>query len=64
MGINSGMLDLANEIDIRLSDIVISKLTKTAGGVIQYNIKKKTLNGFKRTETLNKSSAVLRVIVQ
>jgi nucleoside phosphorylase len=34
VGINSGMPDLANEIDIRLDDIVVSKPTETAGGVI------------------------------
>ena len=58
------MPDLASEIDIRLSDIVVSKPIKTAGGVVQYNMGKETLNGFKRTGTLNKPPAVLRAAMQ
>jgi nucleoside phosphorylase len=51
VGIGGGVPDLANEIDIRLSDIVVSKPTKTAGGVVQYDMGKETLNGFERTGT-------------
>ena len=58
------MPDLANEIDVRLGDIVVSKPTKTAGGVVQYDMGKETLNGFERTGTLNKPPAVLRAAVQ
>ena len=64
VGIGGGVPDLANEIDIRLGDIVVSKPTKTAGGVVQYDMGKETLNGFERTGTLNKPPAVLRAAVQ
>src|SRR3984893_12751939 len=46
VGIGGGVPDLANEIDIRLGDIVVSKPTKTAGGVVQYDMGKEFLNGF------------------
>jgi hypothetical protein len=49
VGIGGGVPDLANEIDIRLGDIVVSKPTKTAGGVVQCDLGKETLNGFERT---------------
>jgi hypothetical protein len=39
---------------------VVSKPTKAAGGVVQYDMGKETLNGFERTGTLNKPPAVLR----
>jgi nucleoside phosphorylase len=64
VGIGGGVPDLANEIDIRLGDIVVSKPTKAAGGVVQYDMGKETLNGFERTGTLNKPPAVLRAAVQ
>ena len=64
VGIGGGVPDLENEIDIRLGDIVVSKPTKTAGGVVQYDMGKETLKGFERTGTLNKPSAVLRAAVQ
>jgi len=64
VGIGGGVPDLANEIDVRLGDIVVSKPTKTAGGVVQYDMGKETLNGFERTGTLNKPPAVLRAAVQ
>ena len=64
VGIGGGVPDLENEIDIRLGDIVVSKPTQTAGGVVQYDMGKETLKGFERTGTLNKPSAVLRAAVQ
>jgi nucleoside phosphorylase len=64
VGIGGGVPDLANEIDIRLGDIVVSKPTKAAGGVVQYDMGKETVNGFERTGTLNKPPAVLRAAVQ
>ena len=64
VGTGGGVPDLANEIDIRLGDIVVSKLTKTADGVVKYDMGKETLNGFERTGTLNKPPAVLRAAVQ
>jgi nucleoside phosphorylase len=64
VGIGGGVPDLENGIDIRLGDIVVSKPTKTAGGVVQYAMGKETLKGFERTGTLNKPLAILRAAVQ
>jgi nucleoside phosphorylase len=64
VGIGGGVPDLANEIDIRLDDIVVSKYTETAGGVVQYDMGNETLSGFKRTGPLNKPPPVLRAAVQ
>jgi nucleoside phosphorylase len=50
--------------DIRLGDVVVSKSTDTFGGVVQYDMGKKTTDGFKRTGTLNKPPALLRSAVQ
>ncbi len=36
VGIGGGVPDLENDIDIRLGDIVVSKPTRTAGGVVQF----------------------------
>jgi nucleoside phosphorylase len=64
VGIGGGVPDLENEIDIRLGDIVVSKPIQTAGGVVQYDMGKETLKGFKRTGTLNKPPTVLRAALQ
>jgi nucleoside phosphorylase len=64
VGIGGGVPNLENGIDIRLGDIVVSKPTKTAGGVVQYDMGKETLKGFERTDTLNKPPAILRAAVQ
>jgi nucleoside phosphorylase len=50
--------------DIRLEDMVVSKPTKTIGGVQYYDLGKETSSGFERTWTLNKPPAVLRSAVQ
>jgi hypothetical protein len=46
VGIGGGVPDLTKGIDIRLGDIVVSKLEKTWGGVVQYD-KGKAENGGK-----------------
>lgn len=51
VGINGGVPDLANEIDIRLSDIVVSKPTKPRAAWYNMTMGKETLNGFERTGT-------------
>lgn len=63
VGIGRGVPDLPH-VDVRLGDIVVSKPTKTAGGVIQYDLGKETVHGFERTGTLAKPPAVLRAAVQ
>jgi nucleoside phosphorylase len=64
VGVGGGVPDLPNEIDIRLGDIVVSKPTKTAGGVVHHDMGKETLNGFEQTGTLNKPPAILQAAVQ
>jgi nucleoside phosphorylase len=64
VGIGGGVPDLDNDVDVRLGDIVVSKPTKTSGGVVQYDMGKETVNGFERTGTLDKPPAVLRAAVQ
>ena len=64
VGIGGGVPDLDNDIDVRLGDIVVSKPTKTAGGVMQYDMGKETVHGFERTGTLDKPPAVLRAAMQ
>ena len=64
IGIGGGVPDADNDVDIRLGDIVVSKPTKTAGGVVQYDMGKETVHGFERTGTLNKPPAVLRAAMQ
>ena len=46
--------------DIRLGDVVISKLNRTSGGVIQYDFRKTVQEGqFVRTRSLNRPPTVL-----
>ena len=64
VGIGGGVPDIEHEIDIRLGDIVVSKPTKTAGGVVQYDLGKETFKGFLRIGTLDKPPLILRAAVQ
>ncbi|KAF2135121.1 uncharacterized protein K452DRAFT_261056, partial [Aplosporella prunicola CBS 121167] len=51
--------------DIRLGDIVVSKPTDTFGGVVQYDLGKRTAGGrFERTGSLKKPPSVLLAAVQ
>jgi len=54
VGIGGGVS--SNETDIRLGNIVVSKPTKSSGGVVQYDYGKAIGEGlFERASTLNKS---------
>ena len=57
VGIRGGVL--SKEVDIWLRDVVVSKLYKVHGGVIQYNSRKATLSGFKRIGCLNTPPIIL-----
>ncbi|KAJ9603646.1 hypothetical protein H2200_011832 [Cladophialophora chaetospira] len=60
VGIGGGIPDLADGIDIRLGDVVVSKPDKTSGGVVQYD-KGKAENGgkFVRKGQLNQPPTLL-----
>jgi nucleoside phosphorylase len=61
VGIGGGILSDKN--DIRLSDIVVSLPTGQHGGVIQYDLGKMEVDGFRRLGTLNKPPILLRTAV-
>lgn len=64
VGIGGGIPD-DDEDDIRLGDVVVSKPTKTFGGVVQFDKGKIHPNGkFERTGTLQKPPAVLMANVE
>ena len=65
VGIGGGAPGEGNEDDIRLGDVVVSQPTDTFGGVVQYDLGKRLVNGrFERTGQLNKPPAVLSANVQ
>src|SRR4051812_12875675 len=65
VGIGGGVPGEGNEDDIRLGDVVVSQPTDTFGGVVQYDLGKRLVNGrFERTGQLNKPPAVLSANVQ
>jgi nucleoside phosphorylase len=45
--------------DIRLGDVVVSQPQQSFGGVVQYDFRKATLNGFERTGSLNSPPQIL-----
>ena len=45
--------------DVRLGDIVVSEPTEQGGGVIQYDMGKREVDGFRRVGTLNKPPGLL-----
>ena len=47
------------EIYIRLGDVVVSQPHSTHGGVVQYDFRKNTPDGFKRTGSLNAPPTIL-----
>jgi nucleoside phosphorylase len=51
------------EIDIRLGDVVVSQPHQNFGGVVQYDIRKATPSGFKRTGLLNSPPVILLAAV-
>lgn len=57
VGIGGGVPN--SEKDIRLGDVVISQPSSTHGGVVQYDLGKKTPSGFERTGQLNAPPSVL-----
>jgi nucleoside phosphorylase len=61
VGIGGGIP--SDENDIRLGDIVVSLPTGQHGGVIQYNLGKMEVDGFRRLGTLNKPPILLRTAV-
>jgi nucleoside phosphorylase len=64
VGIGGGIPD-NGENNIRLGDVVVSKPTKTSGGVVQFDRGKIHPNGqFEQTRTLNKPPKVLMANVQ
>src|SRR5277367_356008 len=65
VGIGGGVPGEGNEDDIRLGDVVVSQPTDTFGGVVQYDLGKRLVNGrFERTGQLNKPPAVLSANVR
>ena len=61
VGIGGGVP--SEKADIRLGDVVVSQPNKTSGRVVQYNIEKATLSGFKRTGSLNSLLEILLAAV-
>jgi nucleoside phosphorylase len=61
VGIGGGIP--SNENDIRLGDIIVSLPTEQHGGVIQYDLGKREVDGFHRLGTLNKPPTLLRTAV-
>ncbi|CAG7561908.1 unnamed protein product [Fusarium equiseti] len=45
--------------DVRLGDVVVSEPTEQGGGVIQYDLGKREVDGFRRLGTLNKPPGLL-----
>lgn len=64
VGIGGAVPDIENDIDIRLGDVVVSKSTKTTGGVVQYDMGKEVLQGFERIGILDKPPRILQTAVQ
>jgi nucleoside phosphorylase len=57
VGIGGGVP--AEDADVRLGDVVVSKPHKVHGGVVQYDFGKATPDGFERTGSLNTPPAIL-----
>ncbi|KAK5046444.1 hypothetical protein LTR84_008247 [Exophiala bonariae] len=64
VGIGGAVPDIENDIDIRLGDVVVSKPTKSTGGVVQYDMGKEVPQGFERIGMLDKPPRILRTAVQ
>ena len=65
VGVGGGVPGDGNEDDIRLGDVVVSQPTDTFGGVVQYDLGKRLVNGrFERTGQLNKPPPVLSANVR
>lgn len=61
VGIGGGVPSAEN--DIRLGDLVVSKPTERGGGVIQYDLGRMEVDGFRRLGTLNKPPTLLRTAI-
>lgn len=61
VGIGGGVPSPKN--DIRLGDVVVSQPSGQGGGVIQYDLGKREIDGFRRLGTLNKPPTVLRTAI-
>jgi nucleoside phosphorylase len=61
VGIGGGVP--SDEDDIRLGDVVVSQPRGTFAGVVQYDVGKTTLSGFKRTGALNSPPPMLLAAV-
>jgi nucleoside phosphorylase len=60
VGIGGGVPSATGEPDIRLGDVVVSQPTDTFGGVVQYDLGKRLVDGrFERTGQMNKPPAFL-----
>ena len=65
MGIGGGVPGDEGEDDVRLGDVVVSQPTATFGGVVQYDLGKRLVDGgFERTGQLNKPPSVLSANVR
>jgi nucleoside phosphorylase len=65
VGIGGGVPSATGEPDIRLGDVVVSQPTDTFGGVVQYDLGKRLVDGrFERTGQMNKPPAVLSASVR
>jgi nucleoside phosphorylase len=61
VGVGGGVPSAGN--DIRLGDIVVSLPTEQGGGVIQYDIGRREVDGFYRQGPLNKPPTLLRIFI-
>jgi len=59
VGVGGGVPSKDSWNDIRLGDIVVSEPTEQGGGVIQYDMGKREVDGFRRVGTLNKPPGLL-----
>ena len=65
VGIGGAVPSETGEPDIRLGDVVVSQSTDTFGGVVQYDLGKRLVDGrFERTGQMNKPPAVLSASVR
>jgi len=65
VGIGGGVPDEeAEDCDIRLGDVVVSKPTASFGGVVQFDMGKYTTSGFERTGILAKPPRILQASVE
>ncbi|PYI06175.1 purine and uridine phosphorylase [Aspergillus sclerotiicarbonarius CBS 121057] len=65
VGVGGGIPDLANDVDIRLGDVVVSKPSAIFGGVVQFDRgKAHSYNRFERTGMLQKPPDILLSTVQ